>query len=99
MMNTLNEAVSYEQLQIENLLQKQKIEELTAKLNWFEEQYRLSMHRLYGRSSEKTVSPDQLSLFNEAEALSDVKPEVPEPTLEEITYKRKKKQGHRDEIL
>jgi len=98
-MNIANEAVSYEQLQIEISLLKQQNEELTAKLNWFEEQYRLSMHRLYGRSSEKTVSAEQLSLFNEAEALSDVKPEVSEPILEEITYKRKKKQGHRDEIL
>jgi transposase len=28
-----------------------------------------------------------------------VKPEVPEPTLEEVTYRRKKKQGHREEML
>ena len=64
-----------------------------------EEHYRLDQHRLYGRSSEKTAYYGQLSLFNEAEALSDVKPEVPEPTIEEITYKRKKKQGHREEQL
>ena len=97
MMNTTNETVSIEQLQKENLhLQKhistleQQIAELTAKLHWFEEHYRLDQHRLYGRSSEKTAYYEQQSLFNEAEALSDVKPEVPEPTIEEITYKRKK---------
>jgi transposase len=66
------------------------------KLKWFEDQHRLHQQKLFGRSSEKT-SPEQLSLFNEAE--SDVKPEMPEPTVEEITYKRRKKQGHKEEIL
>ncbi|TYQ15411.1 UNVERIFIED_CONTAM: transposase [Acetivibrio alkalicellulosi] len=81
-----------------NLLQEENAE-LSAKLNWFEEQFRLSQHRLYGRSSEKTVINEQISLFNEAEALSDVNPEVPEPSIEEITYKRKKRKGHREEML
>jgi transposase len=36
-------------------------------------------------------------LFNEAEAQS--KPEAPEPTVEEITYRRKKKQGKREAQL
>lgn len=106
MKNVSDEAISIEQLQEENHKLQEKISmlehqqaELMAKLNWFEEHYRLDQHRLYGRSSEKTVYPEQQSLFNEAEALSDVKPEVPEPTLEEITYKRKKKQGHREEML
>ncbi len=106
MKNLLNEATSTEQLkeEIRNLQEQiAKLEkhqaEITAKLNWFEEHYRLDQHRLYGRSSEKTVYQGQMSLFNEAEALSDVKPEIPEPTIEEITYKRKKKVGHREEML
>ena len=33
-------------------LQDQKIAELTAKLVWFEEQFRLSQQRHFGRSSE-----------------------------------------------
>lgn len=102
-----NEAVSIEQLQSENTtLQEQnailenKIAELTAKLQWFEEHFRLDQHRLYGRSSEQTVHSEQVSLFNEAEALDAVKPSVPEPTVEEITYTRKKKQkGHREEMM
>lgn len=99
MKNVSDNTVSIEQLQEENLRLKQQNAELTAKLSWFEEHYRLDQYRLYGRSSEKTVHPEQQSLFNEAEALSDVKPEITEPTLEEITYKRKKKQGHREEML
>lgn len=107
MKNEINQGVSAEQLQIELFklkeenasLQNEKAE-LLAKLNWFEEHFRLDQHRLYGRSSEQTVHAEQQTLFNEAEALDAVKPAIPEPTVEEITYKRKKKQkGHREEML
>ena len=87
---------SIEQLQEENLLLKQQNVELSTKVKWFEEQFRLNQHRLFGRSSEQT-SPEQINLFNEAEA--EVKPEALEPTIEEITYKRRKKSGHREEML
>lgn len=43
----------------------------------------------------KTKSRPWVNLFNEAEA----KPVAPEPTIEEITYKRRKKRGHREEML
>ena len=76
-------------------LQEQQIAELTAKLNWYEEQHRLSLHRRFGRSSE--VSREQKELFNEAEEES--KPSAPEPTIEEVTYKRRKKIGKREEQL
>lgn len=107
MKNTINKAVSTEQLQKENSELKEKVTalqnekaELLAKLNWFEQHFRLEQHRLYGRSSEKTENPEQQTLFNEAEALDAVKPSVPEPTIEEITYQRKKKQkGQREEML
>src|SRR5690625_7012188 len=68
-------------------------EELEAKLKWYEEQFRLSQQQRFGSSSEK-VNPDQLSLFNETEVTADST--VEEPTVETITYKRKKKQGERD---
>lgn len=71
-------------------LQAQKIEELTAKLNWYEEQFRLSQQKRFGASSDQTDS-NQLSIFNEAEKES--RPEKEEPTIEEITYKRKKVKG------
>ena len=71
--------------------------ELTAKLNWYEEQFRLSQQKRFGSSSEKT-NPDQLTLFNEAEF--EAKPELPEPTVETITYSRRKKEkGQRETVL
>jgi hypothetical protein len=76
--------------------QKQKIAELTAKVIWFEEQFRLSQHRSFGRSSEQQAGSQQLSIFNEAEVEAKTKAE---PTIEEITYRRRKKQGKREEKL
>jgi len=77
--------------------QEFQIEELTAKLNWYEEQFRLSQQKRFGTSSEKT-DIDQLNfLFDEAEKEADSK--IPEPTVEEITYKRKKQVGKREADL
>ena len=84
------------ELEIENL---QLIEEngaLKARVEWFEEQHRLFRQKQYGASSEKT-DPNQAALFDEAEALAD--PSAVEPTLEEITYKRRKVKGKRDAQL
>jgi transposase len=69
--------------------QDAQIAELTAKLKWYEEQFRLAQHKRFGASSEKT-HPDQmeLNLFNEAEVLAT--PSSEEPTMEKITYSRKK---------
>ena len=71
-------------------------EALEAKLKWYEEQFRLSQQQRFGSSSEKT-NPDQLSLFNEAEDTADST--VEEPTVETITYKRKKQRGEREQKL
>jgi len=62
-------------------------EELEAKLKWYEEQFRLSQKRQFGASSEQNT--DQLSLFNEGEDTADAQAE--EPTMETISYERKKK--------
>jgi transposase len=70
--------------------------ELTAKLAWFEEQFRLSQKKQFGASSERT-HPDQLDLFNEAE--SDANPAAEEPTLETVTYSRKKQSGQREAMI
>lgn len=69
---------------------EQQNEELTAKLKWYEEQFRLSQEKRFSPSSEKTDS-NQLSIFNEAEKES--RPNKEEPKLEEITYKRRKGKG------
>jgi transposase len=70
--------------------------ELKMKLRWYEEQLQLAKHRRFAASSEQT-HPDQLTLFNEAEAEAD--PAIPEPTVETITYQRKKKAGSREANL
>lgn len=91
-----NTALTIAELENKCARQEQQIAELTAKLDWFQEQFRLSQQRRFGSSSEQT-HPDQLQIFNEAE--SDVKPASPEPTMEEITYRRRKQKGHREEQL
>lgn len=96
-MNTVTTVnATIEKLQEENGLLKQQNAELSAKVNWFEEQFRLSQHRQFGRSSEKTI-PEQANLFDEAEA--EAKPELPEPTVEEVTNQRHKRTSHREETL
>jgi len=90
-----NTAEVIEKLEIKCVLLEQQNAELTAKLTWFEEQFRLGQQRRFGRSSE--VTAEQTQLFNEAEA--EAKPSLPEPTVEEITYKRRKAQGKREAQL
>ncbi|WP_445327037.1 IS66 family transposase [Sporosarcina sp. FSL K6-1508] len=87
-----------EELAAKNMELEKQNEALQAKLNWLEEQFRLSQQRKFGASSEKT-NPDQLalSLFNEAEVTADEK--VEEPTLESITYRRKKRTGQIEAML
>ncbi|MFC5773216.1 IS66 family transposase [Ectobacillus antri] len=87
-----------ESLETQNLeLEKQKAE-LEAKLRWFQEQFRLHQQRQFGASSEKTDRDQlELNLFNEAE--TEANPSLPEPTLETITYERKKARGHREVLL
>lgn len=77
--------------QLEEQIQSldQIIAEQTAKLKWYEEQLRLQRQRLFGASSEKTTYPEQIDLFNEAEDTAD--PKAAEPTVETITYSRKKR--------
>lgn len=96
MENTTTISVTTEELQKEISLLKQQNAELQAKLDWFMEQFRLSQQKRFGSSSEQTQY-EQVNLFNEAEA--EAKPDAPEPIVEEITYKRRKKKGHREEMM
>jgi transposase len=70
------------------LQQSSKIEQLEAKVRWFEEQFHLARHKQYGASSERTVSA-QGDLFNEAEAIAETGP-VEEEIGQTISYERKK---------
>ncbi len=78
-------------------LQRQ-VAELSTKLKWYEEQFRLAQHKRFGASSEQT-HPDQmeLNLFNEAEVLA--MPAGEQPPMEEITYARRKQTGKREADL
>ena len=90
--------MTIEELQKRCVQLEQQNAELTAKLNWFMEQFRLSKHRQFGVSSERTTSEQQqLFLFNEAEV--EAQPNLAEPTIETITYKRRKQRGHRETVL
>ena len=75
---------------------EQENAELQAKLKWLEEQFRLGQQRRFGASSERS-DETQLQLFNEAEA--EAQPLLAEPTMEKITYERRKQRGHREAML
>ena len=80
------ETVTIPKLEYEKLLSeitdlKNHNSELTSKVEWIMEQFRLAQHRRFGASSEKSEY-DQLNLFDEAEATSDIL--VPEPEIVEI---------------
>ncbi|WP_211295963.1 IS66 family transposase zinc-finger binding domain-containing protein, partial [Moorella stamsii] len=84
------------QLEKQCMQLEQQNAELTSKLNWFIEQFRLSKKRQFGVSSERTrpLEEEQLLLFNEAEV--EARPEAPEPDLETITYQRRKGRTRRE---
>lgn len=90
--------LTIEELAKKNAALEKQNEALLAKLNWLEAQFRLSQQKKFGASSEKT-NQDQLALtlFNEIEMTSE--PSVEEPTLETITYKRKKRSGQIEAML
>ena len=78
---------------------KSQVAELTQKVEWFMEQFRLAQHRRFGASSEKSVYDQisQLNLFNEAEAIADVN--ITEPELTEIAqHFRKRKRSATDRL-
>jgi len=77
--------------------QAETIAHLAAENQWLKEQFRLAQRRQFGTSSEKTPAEQQALLFNEAEATADAT--VPEPTLETITYRRRKTKGQREAQL
>ena len=78
--------------------QSAQIAKMEALIKYYEEQFMLAKRRQFGSSSEH--SPDQLridNMFNEAEDQADLS--APEPTFEEIAYKRKKRVGKRKDDL
>jgi transposase len=92
--------VEYEKLLSEFADLKNHNVELNSKVEWLMEQFRLSKHKQFGASSEKSSQSeyDQLNLFNETEVTSDIL--VPEPELFEIEkHFRKRKNMVNDSNL
>lgn len=86
-------------LQAEYATLKQENHNLKSKIEYLEEKLRLAQHQRFGASKERT-DPDaiQTQLFNEAEEQAEQAPE--EPTVETITYERRKKHpGLREQQL
>ena len=75
---------------------EQEVESLSARLKWYEEQFRLSQQQKFGASREHTPE-EQLSFFDEAEKEADPSTEASEG--EEVPRRRKKRTGHRKEML
>ena len=81
------------------LLQQEQIKTLNENFERVLEQLRIANQNRFGRRSEKMdVIDGQMSIFDEAEVLSD---DSAEPQVEEVVqaYKRKKQKGKRDEDL
>jgi len=96
-MNNAAETVTISKIEYDNLCNS--VTELTAKVEWLMEQFRLAQHRRFGASSEKSVQGEheQLNLFNESEITSDIL--VPEPELVEIEkHFRKRKNMVNDKL-
>ena len=73
---------------IDIILSKQdELSEINAKVDFLMDQVKLSRQQLYGTSSEKNITEEQLCMFNEAEGFYD--DDIKEPELEKITYTRK----------
>ena len=68
---------------------------LHRQVDWLTQQLRLVRGQRFGASSEQTQAIlEQVSLFHEAESESCEK--MPEPELEQVTYKRRKQKGKRE---
>ena len=64
-----------------------EIRDLKTQVEFLKNQILNKNQKIFGKSSEQ-LNSYQISLFNEAEKLCDTA--IPEPTIEEITYKRKR---------
>jgi len=81
-------------LELKLLEYESKFFEQARLIKWYEERLRLNAVKKYGPSSEQS-GITQLGFFDEAETTADKK--AAEPDIEQITYKRKKRVGKREE--
>jgi hypothetical protein len=85
------------QLEAHNISLKSDVKILSEKLNWLMENLKLNKKKMFSSSSEKTSEAhEQLSIFNEAEEVSEIK--KPEPVLEEVKSHYRKKRTKKDRL-
>lgn len=80
-----------EKMEKEIASKDQEIHNLKNELEFFKNQLLNKNKMIFGKSSEQ-IDSNQISFFNEAEKYEDNN--ALEPTIEEITYKRKKSSGY-----
>ena len=87
----------YSELENKNSDLKEKNSELAKLVAYYEECFRLNRHRQFGQSSERADSDSRqiLLVFDEAENEAEVK--IPEPSVEEITYTRRRCTGSKED--
>jgi len=92
----------YDNLSSQYKTVKGENEQLTALVKYYEEKFRLTQHKRFGASSEKTQLDDRQmyieGFFNEVEVIAD--PSEEEPQIEEVVVRRRKRtKGQRQEDL
>lgn len=99
MLENTNSAAENEALKAQLKDCQETISELRKLNEWYEKQLKLNRQKMFGASSEKSeyAGAGQINMFNEAEA--ERKAISPEPTLETITYRRKKQKGGKEAKL
>lgn len=100
-LKTINLA-EYSRKELEEAYVKLSLEKEQAELQlkWYQEQYRLSKQKLFGKSSEQNIDGQvSLPIFNEAEAERqpiNIEPKLDDVDIEESIHKPKKQKGKRD---
>ncbi|HBR30555.1 MAG TPA: IS66 family transposase, partial [Clostridiales bacterium] len=99
MLENTNSAAENEALKAQLKDCQETISELRKLNEWYEKQLKLNRQKMFGASSEKSeyAGAGQINMFNEAEAEREAI--SPEPTLETITYRRKKQKGGKEAKL
>ena len=81
----------YSELEDKNSYLEEKNSELAKLVAYYEECCRLNRHRQFGQSSEKTDSDSRQILLVFGEAENEAQLKKPEPSVEEITYTRRRR--------
>jgi transposase len=76
-----------------------KIVKMEALLKYYEAQFFLAKRQQFGSSSERAIMGGQLSLLDDSRSADSQLEPPSEPKKEEITYKRKKQKGKREEDI